>query len=584
MKKAVIILAFFLSTGAAARADSYFLSAFEFYLHYPENSIIYKTANQGISQNDYLDFLIAADKPLGDKVALIGALSTYYEFHDDDKSDDFKKYTTRFKQHIYNRITRLDPSEALLLETLMDDYQTFTPNTNQYNRLADKMPESLTAQSVRVIARAYDILYNRKWNEVSEFENDNLNPYLQSWQNCRQDINPKVRENVEWWLFYIYQSRADDMPELEEEVMQKFAHLFMSVSSGEDAVAVEEGIQEEQENSSQIAIELPPINEQFTSYFPDMVLGKHAVKESAKLIPQQVVAEFFPDFAEAEKEPYTKIYLHAVGKILNYKGLDLYICDYDYERPDEDSYDNHTDSIRILLLFKNNIPLKDEYGKRQIKGMNFHYYGEGGESNSNTYFDTDTTLVCYEYSSESESATGFDTPFIHTKKWRSVLNGDGEREITEILQMEYSSPFYDCKYLKEKEKEWADVESDGFNYRYPTHENKKYLVDENIPVYCTFHIETTDTIENVRFLPVFETYYGSDLIDRYIVGQPRSNILSESSNIPQPIILKCPFIIKTSDGDLEMLPDRKFRIRDNKIENGDHKTQIQNNTITLLKL
>jgi hypothetical protein len=65
-------------------------------------------------------------------------------------------------------------------------------------------------------------------------------------------------------------------------------------------------------------------------------LGNHAVGESAQLIPQQVVAEFLPDFAEAEKEQSAKIYLYAVGKILNYKGLDLYICDYDYERPDEE--------------------------------------------------------------------------------------------------------------------------------------------------------------------------------------------------------------------------------------------------------
>ena len=203
-------------------------------------------------------------------------------------------------------------------------------------------------------------------------------------------------------------------------------------------------------------------------YFPNIVLGKQA-NDDKKLIPAKIANEFFP-YSEEEKD--TKIY--AVAKIVDYKGLDLFICDYEYERPDEDSYDNHGNRQQYLLLFKNEKPLvtKDNAQKQLIYTLNSHYYGEGGESEYRSYFDKDTCIVTYQYSSERESATGYATPIISTKEFRSRLDESGDLKITEVMRLEFSSPFYDKEYLKKNNASWKKAESDGYGNAFPTKDNK----------------------------------------------------------------------------------------------------------------
>jgi hypothetical protein len=306
------------------------------------------------------------------------------------------------------------------------------------------------------------------------------------------------------------------------------------------------------------------INQEFISYFPDMVLGKHIDKH--KRIPHKTVTEFLPDLG---MEAFVNTEMYAVGKISNYKGLDLFIIDYEGERPDEDSYDNHTDSLRFLLLFKNNKPVmdKEDPERRLFITLVSHYYGEGGESLFKCYFDADTTLVCHQYDSESESATGYNTPFNSTKEYRATINSNGEREIREVTKMEFSSPFYDRNFLKENQSAWGDVDDESFNHSYPTKNNKWNLgIDVwynenpsllNPPVYLSFHIETIDG----ELIPIFESYNNEQhdkRLDKYVIGQVRNDVLVKKDYTNRSAILKCPIIIKTSDGDLELLPDGKL--------------------------
>ena len=59
--------------------------------------------------------------------------------------------------------------------------------------------------------------------------------------------------------------------------------------------------------------------------------------------------------------------------------------------------------------------------------------------------------------------------------------------------------------------------------------------------------------------PIFETYNADKkLIDRYAVGQLQESKLIEKNYATRNKLLKCPIIIKTSDGDLELLPNGKL--------------------------
>ena len=316
--------------------------------------------------------------------------------------------------------------------------------------------------------------------------------------------------------------------------------------------------------------EFPPINEKFISCFPDMdlVLREYAYIDEYEwnLIPQEVVAEFLPDFVYWGGLNAT---FNAVGKIINYKGLDLFIFDFaTEERPDEDSYDNHTGGHRFLLLYKNGVPLTEtpETGKEQRLSyrIDYYYYGEGGVAKDKSYFDTDTTIVSHSYISEEESATGYMTPIASTKEYRWTFNEKGEQEILEVKQLEYSSPFYDRNFMRENNRYWKSMYEEKARRPFPT-KDEKWGIGINSFYYGNFAVTNPQVdlyfyVEkiNEEYTSVFESYINTQLIDRYIVGEPRSEAKVEKNDAARTNILKCPIIIKTSDGDLEMLPNGKF--------------------------
>ena len=130
---------------------------------------------------------------------------------------------------------------------------------------------------------------------------------------------------------------------------------------------------------------------------------------------------------------------------------------------------------------------------RIMSKMNSHYYDERGESFFHSYFDTDTLLVCREYTSESESATGFETPLVSRKNYRSEITSLGE-EIREITRMELSSPFYDLDYLKQQNWSAAEAEEE-LRRPYPTEKDRYPLLHfpdvEDDGTTLLFHIERT---------------------------------------------------------------------------------------------
>ncbi|GHT34835.1 hypothetical protein FACS189434_11660 [Bacteroidia bacterium] len=79
------------------------------------------------------------------------------------------------------------------------------------------------------------------------------------------------------------------------------------------------------------------------------------------------------------------------------------------------------------------------------------------------------------------------------------------------------------------------------------------------PQYLLFHIEKIDG----ELIPIFETYKnGNQVIYKYYMdGQLYTDALVKKNYANKNAILKCPIIIKTSDGDLELLPDGKLLLQ-----------------------
>ena len=216
MKKIVVLFILCLSCNEVLFADSSFLPALEFHYLYPDNGILHDASKNGISEEDYLDFLFSDENSLGEKVALISALASYFEWieYDDNEENDhderyFEKYTILFENAVMEKFnvdflnTQVISNEMILLTVLMKDYETFDPNVKEYDRLAELLPESLTVQSVKVIAYAYDIVYNDKNESIDTYLNQYLNPYNLHFKDYNQDIDVNVHKDINEWYRYM---------------------------------------------------------------------------------------------------------------------------------------------------------------------------------------------------------------------------------------------------------------------------------------------------------------------------------------------------------------------------------------------
>ena len=307
----------------------------------------------------------------------------------------------------------------------------------------------------------------------------------------------------------------------------------------------------------------PKIDRRFTAFFPDMTLGR--IAERGVTIPTEIIRNYLPDLLDSEDGSELEVSFYAVGKITDYMGRDLFICDFDYDRPDEEAYDNHTDGIRQLLLFDREgspVLFEDEYGiQRLIIELGYHYYGEGGETNLDSYFDTDTTLLTTLHRSESESATGYPTPFVVDMQYRRRITPSDGAEVQEVSRLEFSSPYYDRNWLREQKQSWSRAADLGIRM-YPTVDSQWPLYDpasESEWLELSFYIDLMDG----EFVPIFEIRGAEgNIANRYLVGCDDNVILPSSEPLTPPAALKCSVIIKTSDGDLELLPaQRCLRVR-----------------------
>lgn len=301
----------------------------------------------------------------------------------------------------------------------------------------------------------------------------------------------------------------------------------------------------------------------FKSYFPDITLGEYP-KTSKKLPKNAILKEYYDyQLTPEDIDAGAKLELRAVGKIIGYKGFDLFVIEDVNIRPDEDSYENHVENYLFLMIFKNGKPvIKDNRESELRYTFRSQYWGEGGGSEYDSFFDKDSTIITTDSNWASESATGYSTSINSNKKYRRRITNEGNLKLVEITQMEYSSDFYSQSYIDENQI-GPNQSNENFNRTYPTEKNKENIdnnplssFDLEVPVNCFFYYKEID--DELRIIFENMSIDGDIMIDRYILGLSQT---SDNKNTVVNKYIKCPIIIKTSDGDLEILLNGKFHLR-----------------------
>ncbi|MBE0391595.1 hypothetical protein [Flavobacterium sp. PL002] len=201
MKKLILIASLFFSISSFA--DSSFLAGLNFYTAYEKigNNKYTTISNKGITVKDFTNTLYSNDVALGEKVALINALSTYYEFTE-KPTGNFKMYQEAFYTPLKNKYAdnfsfenETIAPEIRLLWVLMTDYDTSNPKVKTYQWLAQKMPHSLTAQTVSVMAYSYDILYNdlNDFHTIQDLKNNYVAAYFKNINNFTLDAPIEIK-------------------------------------------------------------------------------------------------------------------------------------------------------------------------------------------------------------------------------------------------------------------------------------------------------------------------------------------------------------------------------------------------------
>ncbi len=293
----------------------------------------------------------------------------------------------------------------------------------------------------------------------------------------------------------------------------------------------------------------------FTSLFPDMIFGKPM--EHGQPIPEELAEKYLSEFPIGGDSDYRYKGWYAVGKIIGHNGLDIYLCAYDesIKSPNDKTF------TQTLFFFKTGIPLTSSENERLLNGeslrvmnmLNAHWV-EILDNNKNYegiyigFFDTDTSLIQkMTMWNEELNMTGYLT--IEESRYR--IDEDARYNTIENIKQEYSSPFYDCNFLKEQNFDDETIELLTKKDRW----DRYCILSSELNNYASL-VKLRFCFEKINgeLSPVFKTYK-----DRYVVGQPREE-QQKIEDYPIRNELDCPVIIKTSDGDLEVMLDGRFRL------------------------
>lgn len=273
---------------------------------------------------------------------------------------------------------------------------------------------------------------------------------------------------------------------------------------------------------------------QFKLYFDDL---KEQGNMDEKLIPNNSSTKFLYRSGDEREKIYGRT------KISYPNGYDLFIIRNFLDYNDEEL--SNTDFLSYLIFHDGK--LAGEYYCDSLYRVLEIYTGtDGGSIEQSFEIEKDSSFLIDYYHYDCCSSTGFDTPVETKTKARYRVDCTGQLELQDVLEVQFSSPFFDMAFLEEKKKET--------NFNYPTQDDYYNLAVKNmiqeIPIFkdgiqLHFYIEL---INNVLY-PVF------------IIYDKRNNIAVERLDIKYPSLIKskyldsdlikCPITIKFGNSDIK---------------------------------
>lgn len=274
-----------------------------------------------------------------------------------------------------------------------------------------------------------------------------------------------------------------------------------------------------------------PFNyESFKSYFSE---------DTAILIPENIYTKEIL-YKKYEPRSYSR-QIYALQSILGYKGMDLFVCNEVVNYIGDRTYEDDNTDCDFLIAFKDGKPLCS--GNDDFSGLLRFSGGDIAYTDQSYRFDKDTTiLIETDYSERITDNSDYNI------KTHSVIRYDidsmGIMNPAEILSVIFSSKL---------------LESDT-------------LLLDNAPSYRLFPIADPDDFSLKLFIdyekeangwyrPILESFLDNKKVDKYYVGMKLEKIRCYNKNYLKNSTIKisCPIIIKTLDGDIQLMPDGYFR-------------------------
>ena len=271
--------------------------------------------------------------------------------------------------------------------------------------------------------------------------------------------------------------------------------------------------------------------ESFKSYFN---------RDTAMLIPENIYTKeiLYKNF---ESRSYSK-QIYALQSILGYKGMDLFVCNEVVTYIEDSTYEDDNTDCDFLIAFKDGKPLCS--GNDDFSGLLRFSGGDIAYTDQSYRFDKDTTiLIETDYSERITDNSDYNIKTHSVVRYE--IDSMGVMIPTEILSVTFSSMLLDSDTL---------------------------LLDNNAPPYRLFPIADADDFPlklfidykketNGYYRPVLESFLDNEKVDKYYVGMKPEKIRCYNKNYLKngAIKISCPIIIKTLDGDIELMPDGYFR-------------------------
>lgn len=265
---------------------------------------------------------------------------------------------------------------------------------------------------------------------------------------------------------------------------------------------------------------------QFKEYFDD----SYRQFKTEKLIPQNAFTEFlYPVDYKQNVYGIERIDLNNDCELFILKRVVLF-----------DDNDLNIDD-KFYIVFKKEKLVGTYYFDDTSRCIETYIEGEGGIYSQRYTIDEDRTLIINLYNSDCCISTGFQIPIEVRSKARFYIDSKGLLKIKEVLNVEFSSKFFDVAYLKKvNDKSLYPTKDNPYTFHVYNNISTIPIYDKNIQIY--FYIENVD---NILYPCFVSTNKENKIIDTYLLGHDTPRIAKGA--FKKESIYKHPVIIKSGN-------------------------------------